>query len=574
MIKTIVILFIILMWMPVKSQDNESHNVFDTRNFYVDSGDGNDSNTGLSESNAFQSLDKISNLTFKPNDRILFKRGSSYSGCVTVYGNGSSRHPITIGAYGDGEAPRFTNNDNRVCNGNAMRIRGDYQVVEDLYFHHTAPAPSNSGFLEVWASGALHVGLGYDYVIIRNNEFAHNAKAIQSYSEYSLITENYIHGINELQQEGFLSFPHWGPIGIQLGIGNQEISYNIIEDMYVEGGAWGGDGGAIEIDDGRNHKNNIYIHHNQTQHNMGFLEISWEHDIRQMLTSQIVVERNVSRDFQSFVLWWAENSNSQINNNTIIRTDSVNGMALDTVFMLEGQDIFITDNIIVVSDNMWGSVFLGDASSSSLRTNNVYWNIDGGKVRLGVDPNQGEFTADPQFVDFANGNYELTGESTMHGYGVYADETLEPDIHPVRLMNFEFEDDDYMFRDPNLISKSQSDGWMRIEEDDLRLGVDGGDSWSDPRNSGGTTLTLWNEGDSLSVLFEGTQVRFYGLRSDYMTTADILIDGITVVEDLSMRGTGDFQSLLWESDILEYDIHRVTLISNGDTVEVDFIEIR
>ena len=133
---------------------------------------------------------------------------------------------------------------------------------------------------------SLHVGLGHDHVIIRNNEFSHIAKAIQSYSEYSLITNNYIHDTNELQQEGFLSIPYWGPIGIQLGIGNQEISYNTIENMYVEGGEWGGDGGAIEIDDGRNHKDNIYIHHNQTKHNMGFLEISWYDDIKRMPTEQ------------------------------------------------------------------------------------------------------------------------------------------------------------------------------------------------------------------------------------------------------------------------------------------------
>jgi hypothetical protein len=258
--KVLMLLMFLSVWMPTLAQDKVVPTTEDTRVFYVDGDNGDDENSGISKDSPWQTLDKVSSITFQPNDSVLFKRGSRYSGCVTIQGDGTSGQPITIGSYGEGEAPQFTNPDNRVCKGNAMRIRGDYHIIENLFFHHTAPAPPNSGFLDVWASGALHIGLGYDHVIIRNNEFAHTAKAIQSYSEHSLITNNYIHDINESQQDGFLSTPYWGPIGIHLGIGNQEISYNTIESMYVEGGEWNGDGGAIEIDDGRNHKDNIYIH--------------------------------------------------------------------------------------------------------------------------------------------------------------------------------------------------------------------------------------------------------------------------------------------------------------------------
>lgn len=44
---------------------------------------------------------------------------------------------------------------------------------------------------------------------------------------------------------------NWGPIGIRLGMGNQEVSWNEIRNYHSMGGEWGGDGGAIEIDDGR-----------------------------------------------------------------------------------------------------------------------------------------------------------------------------------------------------------------------------------------------------------------------------------------------------------------------------------
>ena len=119
------------------------------------------------------------------------------------------------------------------------------------------------------------------------------------------------------QENGFLQNPYWGPIGIQLGIGNQEVSHNRIENMYAEGGAFVADGGAIEIDDGRNHNDNIHIHHNTTYHNMGFTEISYWDDIAFRESNNIVIEYNLSRDYQSFLLWWAPTHNSLVKNNTI-----------------------------------------------------------------------------------------------------------------------------------------------------------------------------------------------------------------------------------------------------------------
>ena len=385
--------------------------------YYIDSGTGSDENSGTTKNSPWKSLSKVSGMTFQPGDKIYFKRGSSYSGCVTIKGDGTAEKPITVSAYGDGDAPRFTNPDYNFSNGNALRVRGDYQIVENLYFYNCAPAPERSSFEVVWSVGALHVSLGNDHVTVRNNEFSHNAKAIQSYSENSLITKNYIHDGNELQQDGFLSYPYWGPIGIHMGIGNQEVSYNTIENMFVEGGEWGGDGGAIEIDDGRNHKDNYHIHHNKTKHNMGFLEISWDADIEKKPTSNIIIEYNISRDYQDFVYWWAENSDSRISNNTIIRTDYLKGMASDEVFLLDGQNISITKNIIVVRDGMWNPVFRGKRIESSVHMDNCYWNADDGQVNLGLPFSTGEIEADPLFINFKDENYQLHPDSPASGWG-------------------------------------------------------------------------------------------------------------------------------------------------------------
>ena len=109
------------------------------QDYYIDSGSGDDNNSGMSENSPWKTLDKVSSMTFQPGDNIYFKRGSSYEGSVTINGDGTASSPITISAYGIGNAPSFTNPRNVNNKGNAMRIRGDYHIVENLYFHNCAP---------------------------------------------------------------------------------------------------------------------------------------------------------------------------------------------------------------------------------------------------------------------------------------------------------------------------------------------------------------------------------------------------------------------------------------------------
>jgi hypothetical protein len=413
-----IIIFTILFFLNCRLSTHRSTG----SDYYIDSISGSDDNSGSSENSPWQTIEKVSSMTFQPGNNIYFKRGSSFSGCVTINGNGTADNPITISAYGNGSAPSFTNANVDDNNGNAMRVRGDYQIVENLYFHFTASAWDESGFEQVWSVGALHVSLGYDHVLIRNNEFANNAKAIQSYSEYSIITQNYIHDGNPAQSNGFLSTPYWGPIGIHLGIGNQEVSYNTIENMYIAGGEWGADGGAIEIDDGRNHKDNIHIHHNTTEHNMGFLEVSYWADIAKMSSSNITIDHNVSRDFQNFVLWWAPTSNSTIESNTIIRTDNDLYGPFDGVFFFDVRPAFvtITRNIIVTDNDLGEMVFIQDwdgGINDIIHLNNCFWDVDDGIIDLGVSWGLGEISTNPLFVDFNGGDYQLLPGSPVAGWG-------------------------------------------------------------------------------------------------------------------------------------------------------------
>ena len=73
--------------------------------FYLDSGNGNDSYPGDSQSKAWKSLSKLNSTTFHPGDHILLKSGSIWTGQLWPKGSGSSEHPITIDKYGGDALP-------------------------------------------------------------------------------------------------------------------------------------------------------------------------------------------------------------------------------------------------------------------------------------------------------------------------------------------------------------------------------------------------------------------------------------------------------------------------------------
>jgi parallel beta-helix repeat protein len=76
-------------------------------NYYV-SNSGNDTNTGLTTTQAWKTLTKVNSSAFKPGDQILFERGSSFYGTLTIKYSGTSGNPITYGAYGTGANPKIT----------------------------------------------------------------------------------------------------------------------------------------------------------------------------------------------------------------------------------------------------------------------------------------------------------------------------------------------------------------------------------------------------------------------------------------------------------------------------------
>lgn len=100
------------------------------RTFYFDSVSGNDMNNGFSPSTAFKSFKKIKEITFRPSDSILLKRGVLFKEILDVSASGTYDFPIVISSYGKGEKPRVVAPDSSLY---AVRIYNSrYLTVSDI----------------------------------------------------------------------------------------------------------------------------------------------------------------------------------------------------------------------------------------------------------------------------------------------------------------------------------------------------------------------------------------------------------------------------------------------------------
>lgn len=379
--------------------------------YYVDSKAGNDANSGKSPTLAWKSLSVLDTLKLNAGDTVRFKRGSVFDGQLTIKRAGTVNKFITFSDYGSKSdpAPSFTNKTFQQDNfGNCIRVKGSYVIIENLYFHNTAAYAdgtytTDGGWTE-WQMGALFIDKSAKNCIIRNNEFVDCVASIKSYGQNAIIEYNYIHDCNRV-----LRAWNWGPIGIWLGGDYQEVRYNRIFNIRAEDARipWdGADGGAFEIDDQRNDKTHITIHHNYTRDCQGFMEITG----KDVLTtapnySGFSIHHNISDDYQQFMLMWG-GSNCRIENNTIIRR-KVNTNEKGCILVSQANSKnSIANNIFVVEGDV--QVFFAgqndNITTQSTIQNNLYYNATTlttpklGKEGAGSSPVYG----DPLFVKYTN----------------------------------------------------------------------------------------------------------------------------------------------------------------------------
>lgn len=372
--------------------------------YHVDSIQGDDRNDGRSATTPWKSHTMVGKTSLRPGDVVMFKRGSRFSGPLHISESGTPKQPITLTAYGEGVLPRFTNPDDGDMNGNCIRLSGSHLIVEKLHFHDTPPTKNASRLKSIFQMGAVFNMFGASHNVIRDNRFTKCTKGIQSTGEFALITRNSMDGPSHALWVRPGATGGWGPMGIQLGIGNQEVSYNTIKNYLTLDSPYGSDGGAIELDDGRYHKKNVFIHHNYTEGNAGFFESSWEadHNPKVQKVHNLRVAFNVSVDGQSFVYMHAPCIDTVFDNNTVIRNEGFGSPMYDIVYTAFPGILFRNNLYVGTAKSFRGGPY--KTKERVIAKNNWYWNVD-----------SAESDGDPKLLDMQGKDFRLSRDSPLLG---------------------------------------------------------------------------------------------------------------------------------------------------------------
>lgn len=72
--------------------------------YYV-SASGSDTAGGTTPETAWQTLRKVSLVSYVAGDQVVLKKGDTFYGTLNIGSSGTQGHPITVGAYGSGASP-------------------------------------------------------------------------------------------------------------------------------------------------------------------------------------------------------------------------------------------------------------------------------------------------------------------------------------------------------------------------------------------------------------------------------------------------------------------------------------
>lgn len=180
------ILMLFLITLPMFSNMSPVYSKGNT--YYIDNVAGDDGNNGMSISTPWKTLDKVNSVVFEPGDKILFRRGGSWSGQLRPQGSGTDGSPIILDAYGQGDKPRIigVNLGTKDIDdpSKAHRVGAVYLYNQDYWVIRNLDVTNTGNPHEVWRAGIFYRaedGRKHEYIHIEDCD-VHDVMGFQSQS--------------------------------------------------------------------------------------------------------------------------------------------------------------------------------------------------------------------------------------------------------------------------------------------------------------------------------------------------------------------------------------------------------
>ncbi|KAB8182708.1 hypothetical protein FH608_049750 [Nonomuraea phyllanthi] len=219
--------------------------------YYVDSRAGDDSAAGTSAGAPWKSLDMVNAAGLKPGDTVRIKRGSSFSGPLTLEAGGTAASPITIQAYGSGALPKISGADD-----DCVLVKGSYWHISGLR-----------------AAGCRWAGfqIDGDHNELVKVQADHNIAGVyitptgsHNTLRDSVLTDNNRMSVNDEGGDN-----DSGAFGVLLQGDDNLVTGNTITGGFAKSKDYGADGSAVEVFNGDRNR----ITHNTAKNNETFTEL-------------------------------------------------------------------------------------------------------------------------------------------------------------------------------------------------------------------------------------------------------------------------------------------------------------
>lgn len=351
--------------------------------YYVDSTSTATTANG-SLATPWKTLSQVGSATLQPGDIVSFKRGTTYSGTITINRSGTAGNPITFNTYGTGAAPAFIGTGSTIEALVTIPSGRSYITFDGITITDPTLSPTDRS-QDAKIRRAYVIYGSANNIVIKNCAMSLVGVGVYMEGPNNTIERCDIGNTRMVVDDNDGGYDDYGANPVVISSANNKIIYNNFHDNWATSYDFGYDGGAVELF-GSGVNNNI-IAYNTMSDNNGLMEIGSSGSggasnnimaYNKLINNESIVAMQNSGAFSTSI------SNIQFYNNVIV--ENVQGRLGESRLIwsaatMQPGTLILKNNIF----NLSTGIDVANSWTGITHTNNIYKLSNGSIAPSGLD---------------------------------------------------------------------------------------------------------------------------------------------------------------------------------------------